>query len=76
MSKQIRNKSYGYTLFFNNGEKYRGHVSAPNEEIAERTVSALKEARENVQFYTIDSLDYPTDYTWDEKLEMWQSCLL
>jgi hypothetical protein len=76
MPVQIRNKSYGYTLFTNEGEKIRGHISAPNEEVAERTLKGMQNAREDVQFFTLDSLDYPADYTWDEKLKMWQGCLL
>lgn len=71
----MRNKSYGYTLYTHNGQKIRGNVSASSEDIAERTVQTLQENREDVQFYTIDTLDSPCDYDWDDKLKMWQSTL-
>lgn len=76
MPVQLRNKSYGYTLYTHDGEKIRGHISAPNEEVVERTLIGMKKGRDDVQFYTIDSLDAPCDYTWNKELEMWQSCLL
>jgi hypothetical protein len=76
MPAQIRNKSYGYTLYTFDGEKIRGHISAPKEEMVKLTLEGMKKARGNVQFYTVDSLDLPCDYTWNDELDMWQTRLL
>lgn len=66
-------KEYGYTLYTNTGEKIRGTVSCKNEQIADATVKGIKDARQDVEFATIDSLDIPCDYDWNEDCQAWQS---
>lgn len=66
-------KEFGYTLYTNTGEKVRGTISCRNEDIADATVTGLKNARQDVDFATIDSLDMPCDFDWDEVNQAWQS---
>lgn len=66
-------KSYGYTLYLNNGQKIRDTVSEISEDKANAFVQNIVKVRENVEFATLDSLDMPCDYDWDEDCKAWQS---
>jgi len=66
-------KEYGYTLYTNTGKKIRGTVTSKNESIANSTVKEIENSRQDVEFATIDSLDMPCDYDWDEECKAWQS---
>lgn len=71
----MKNKEYGYTLYFKRGNKTRHAVSAPSEELAIASVTAINKVRPEVQFFTFDTLDLPCDYDWDVELEKWQARL-
>lgn len=66
-------KSYGYTLYFTDGTKLRQTVSETSEENADTFVKRIAKVREDVEFATLDSLDMPCDYDWDEDCKAWQS---